>query len=65
MVNGRFSNLELPEPDFVGNRDNGIGASFYWPYVAPEVTVYEAVENPQIPANEISVPAKKIWRLHE
>jgi hypothetical protein len=42
-------------PDYVGNQENGMGGSFYWPYVVPDVTVYESVENQQIPDHEMAV----------
>jgi hypothetical protein len=42
-------------PDYVGNQENGMGGSFFWPYVVPDVTVYETVENQQIPDQEMAV----------
>ena len=42
-------------PDYVGNQENGMGGSFYWPYVVPNVTVYETIESQQIPEGEMAV----------
>jgi sporulation protein YlmC with PRC-barrel domain len=42
-------------PDYVGNREYGVGANYYYPYVSPETTVYETVENQQIPTWELAV----------
>jgi sporulation protein YlmC with PRC-barrel domain len=53
FVKTRF--VEEKIPDYAGNRSYGIGTSYYWPYVSPDLTVYGAVEVEQIPAGEMSV----------
>jgi hypothetical protein len=42
-------------PEYVGNVENGMGSNFYYPYVTPEMTIYQTVENQQIPAGEMAV----------
>ena len=38
-----------------GGSTYGMGGSYYWPYVTPEKTVYDFVENSQIPVDELAI----------
>jgi hypothetical protein len=53
FVKTRF--VEEKIPDYAGNRGYGLGTSYFWPYVSPDLTVYGSVKNQQIPPGELAV----------
>jgi hypothetical protein len=53
FIQTRFIRERVPE--YIGNAQNGLPGGYYWPYVSPDVTVYETVKDEQIPANEMAV----------
>lgn len=53
FIQKRF--IEEKVPEYIGSRINGMASSYYWPYVSPDITVYESVDDQQIPAGEMSV----------
>ena len=55
FIKTTFIEEKIPDRNFRYSGKYGMGSYYYMPYVTPDRTVYESVENQQIPPGELSV----------
>jgi sporulation protein YlmC with PRC-barrel domain len=55
FIKTTFIEEKIPDRNFRYSGKYGMGSYYYMPYVTPDRTVYESVENQQIPPGELTV----------
>jgi hypothetical protein len=56
FINTTFIKESAPDMLFgYSTESNGMRSSYFYPYVTPDKTIYEPIENQQIPAGELAV----------